>query len=147
VCLGGIIPLPWFSKELKMTYQRTIGFMTYVLILLVRESIFIGWGFSVSYIQELVFLRVGCVTTRSRGTHQRDQEVCISQVEDRPPIAIKPKRKNVSNGEDQRIELGNNKSHQEFLEDQLLKDADKGLSEPTIERKRWAAGRKKDQVW
>ena len=147
MCLGGIIPLPWFSKELKMTYQRTIGFMTYVLILLVRESIFIGWGFSVSYIQELVFLRVGCVTTRSRGTHQRDQEVCISQVEDRPPIAIKPKRKNVSNGEDQRIELGNNKSHQEFLEDQLLKDADKGLSEPTIERKRWAAGRKKDQVW
>ena len=147
MCLGGIIPLPWFSKELKMTYQRTIGFMTYVLILLVRESIFIGWGFSVSYFQELVFLRVGCVTTRSRGTHQRDQEVCISQVEDRPPIAIKPKRKNVSNGEDQRIELGNNKSHQEFLEDQLLKDADKGLSEPTIERKRWAAGRKKDQVW
>jgi hypothetical protein len=27
LCVGGIISLPWFSKELKMTYQRTIGFV------------------------------------------------------------------------------------------------------------------------
>jgi hypothetical protein len=27
VCVGEIISLPWFSKELKMTYQRTTDFV------------------------------------------------------------------------------------------------------------------------
>jgi hypothetical protein len=27
VCIGEIIPLQWFSKELKMTYRRTTGFV------------------------------------------------------------------------------------------------------------------------
>jgi hypothetical protein len=27
VCVGEIISLPWFSKELKMTYRRTTGFV------------------------------------------------------------------------------------------------------------------------
>jgi len=27
LCVGGIIFISWFSKELKMTYQRTTGFV------------------------------------------------------------------------------------------------------------------------
>jgi hypothetical protein len=54
-----------------------------------------------------------------------------SQMQDRPSVVMEPKRKTVSNEEDLqkeldklRIELNNNKSHQEFLEDQLLKKAE-----------------------
>ena len=47
VCVGEIISLPWFSKELKNNYLR--GF---ILILLVRESIFVGWGFSFPIVLE-----------------------------------------------------------------------------------------------
>jgi hypothetical protein len=46
VCVGEIISLPWFSKELKTTYRRTTGFVASSFILLIRESIFVKWGFS-----------------------------------------------------------------------------------------------------
>ena len=39
LCVGEIISLPWFSKELKNNCLCGI-----ILILLVRESIFVGWG-------------------------------------------------------------------------------------------------------
>jgi len=40
VCVGEIISLPWFSNDLsKNNYLRSV-----ILILLVRESIFVGWG-------------------------------------------------------------------------------------------------------
>ena len=28
MCVGGIISLPWLSKDLKKTYRRTTGFVT-----------------------------------------------------------------------------------------------------------------------
>jgi hypothetical protein len=48
LCVGGIISLSLFSKELKMTYQKNNWLRGVILILLVRESIFIGRGCSVS---------------------------------------------------------------------------------------------------
>ena len=44
LCVGEIISLSWFSKELKMTYRRTTIFVASSFLLLVRESIFVGWG-------------------------------------------------------------------------------------------------------
>jgi hypothetical protein len=43
----GIISLPWFSKELKNDLSKNNYLCGVILILLVRESIFVGWGFSV----------------------------------------------------------------------------------------------------
>jgi hypothetical protein len=45
VCLSEIIPLPWFSKELKNDVSKNNYLRGVIFILLVRESIFIGWGF------------------------------------------------------------------------------------------------------
>jgi len=47
VCVGEIISLPWFSKELKNNSSKNNCLRGVILILLVRESIFVGWGFSV----------------------------------------------------------------------------------------------------
>jgi hypothetical protein len=44
VCVGEIISLPWFSKELKNDLSKNC-LRGVILILLFRESIFIGWGF------------------------------------------------------------------------------------------------------
>jgi hypothetical protein len=44
VCVGEIISLPWFSKELKNDLSKNNCFRGVILILLVRESIFVGWG-------------------------------------------------------------------------------------------------------
>jgi hypothetical protein len=44
VCVGEIIPLPWFSKELKNDLSKNNCLRGIILILLVRESIFVGWG-------------------------------------------------------------------------------------------------------
>jgi len=44
VCVGEIISLPWFSKELKNNLSKNNCLRDVILILLVRESIFIGWG-------------------------------------------------------------------------------------------------------
>jgi hypothetical protein len=45
LCTGGIISLSWFSKELndlsKNNWLRGV-----IFILLIRELIFVGWGFS-----------------------------------------------------------------------------------------------------
>ena len=46
VCVGEIIPLPWFSKELKNDLSKNNYLRDVILILFVRESIFVGWGFS-----------------------------------------------------------------------------------------------------
>jgi hypothetical protein len=43
--VGKIISLPWFSKELKNNLSKNNCLCDIILILLVRESIFIGWGF------------------------------------------------------------------------------------------------------
>jgi hypothetical protein len=48
VCVGEIISLPWFSKELKNDLSKNNCFRGVIFTLLVCESIFIGWGFSVS---------------------------------------------------------------------------------------------------
>ena len=40
-----IIPLSWFSKELKNDLSKKNCLRGIILILLVRESIFVGWGF------------------------------------------------------------------------------------------------------
>jgi hypothetical protein len=45
VCVGEIIFLPWFSKELKNDLYKNNYLRGIILILLVRESIFVGWGF------------------------------------------------------------------------------------------------------
>jgi hypothetical protein len=44
VCVGEIISLPWFSKELKNDLSNNNCLRGVILILLVRKSIFIGWG-------------------------------------------------------------------------------------------------------
>jgi len=46
VCVGEIISLPWFSKELKNDLSKNNYLRGVILILLVRESIFVGWGSS-----------------------------------------------------------------------------------------------------
>jgi len=42
VCIGGIISLLWFSKELKNNLSKNNWLCGVILILLVRESIFVG---------------------------------------------------------------------------------------------------------
>jgi len=45
VCVGEIIiSLPWFSKEMKNDLSKNNCLRGVILILLVRESIFVGWG-------------------------------------------------------------------------------------------------------
>jgi hypothetical protein len=44
VCVGEIISLPWFSKELKNDLSKNNCLRGVILILLVCESIFVGWG-------------------------------------------------------------------------------------------------------
>jgi hypothetical protein len=44
VCVGEIISLPWFSKELKNDLSKNNCLHGVILILLVRQSIFVGWG-------------------------------------------------------------------------------------------------------
>jgi len=85
VCIGEIISLSWFSKELKNDLSKKNCLRGVILIVLVRKSIFVGWGFSFPIVlvpryklslchtpikpdftwlfRELVSLRVGCVTT------------------------------------------------------------------------------------
>jgi hypothetical protein len=50
VCAGEIIPLPWFSKELKNDLSKNNCLRGVILILLVCESIFVVWGFSFSIV-------------------------------------------------------------------------------------------------
>jgi len=45
VCVGGIIPLPWFSKELKTTYRRTTGFVASSLYFSFANQYSLGGGF------------------------------------------------------------------------------------------------------
>jgi hypothetical protein len=44
LCVGGIISLSWFSKELKNNLSKNNWLCGVILILLIHESIFIGWG-------------------------------------------------------------------------------------------------------
>ena len=44
VCVGEIISIPWFSKELKNNLSKNNCLHGVILILLLRESIFVGWG-------------------------------------------------------------------------------------------------------
>jgi len=46
VCVGEIISLPWFPKELKNDLSKNNCLRGVILILLVRKSIFVGWGSS-----------------------------------------------------------------------------------------------------
>jgi hypothetical protein len=101
VCVGEIISLPWFSKELKNDLSKNNCLRGVILILLVRESIFVRWGslFSIvndlgtsylcvtllSYLiyltfRELVSLRVGCMTqcVITRFASFINDETCIS---------------------------------------------------------------------
>jgi hypothetical protein len=45
VCVGGIIPLPWFSKEPKNNLSNNKWLCGIILIHLIPELIFVGWGF------------------------------------------------------------------------------------------------------
>jgi hypothetical protein len=46
LCAGGMISLPWFSKELKNDLSKNNWLRGVILIFLVRESIFVGPRFS-----------------------------------------------------------------------------------------------------
>ena len=48
VCVGEIISLPWFSKELKNDLSKNNYLRGVIFIRLIRESIVVGWGFSIS---------------------------------------------------------------------------------------------------
>jgi hypothetical protein len=86
LCVGGIICLPWFSKELKNDLSKNNWLHGIILILLIRESIFVGWGFSFPivlvprYKLSLYHIPIkpdllgfsncmGCLTAWSRGSH------------------------------------------------------------------------------
>jgi len=45
VCVGEIISFPWFSKELKTTYQRTTNFVASSLYLSFANQYSLGGGF------------------------------------------------------------------------------------------------------
>jgi hypothetical protein len=45
VCVGALISLPWFSKEMKNNLSKNNCLHGVILILFIRESIFVGWGF------------------------------------------------------------------------------------------------------
>ena len=44
MCVGEIISLPWFFKELKNDLSKNNCLRSVILILLFHESIFVGWG-------------------------------------------------------------------------------------------------------
>ena len=44
LCVGEIFSFSWFSKGLKMIYQRTTDFVASSFILLIYKSIFVRWG-------------------------------------------------------------------------------------------------------
>jgi hypothetical protein len=46
VCVGEIISLSWFSKELKTTYRRTTSFVASSLCLSFANQYFLSGGFS-----------------------------------------------------------------------------------------------------
>jgi hypothetical protein len=46
LCVGGIIFFSWFSKELNNDLSKNNYLHGVILILLVGESICVGWGFS-----------------------------------------------------------------------------------------------------
>jgi hypothetical protein len=48
VCVGEIISLPWFSKELKTTYVRTTDFVASSLYFSFANQYSLGRGFSIS---------------------------------------------------------------------------------------------------
>ena len=50
MCAGKIISLPWFSKELKITYRRTIGFVASSLYFSFANQYLLGRGFSFSIV-------------------------------------------------------------------------------------------------
>jgi hypothetical protein len=50
MCVGEILSLPWFAKELKNDLSKNNRLRGVILILLVRESIFVGWGFPFSIV-------------------------------------------------------------------------------------------------
>jgi len=50
VCVGEIISLPWFSKELKTTYQITTGFVATSLHFSFMNQYLLGGGFSFSIV-------------------------------------------------------------------------------------------------
>jgi hypothetical protein len=45
LCVGETISFPWFSKELKNDLSKNNWLRGIILILLLCESIFVGWGF------------------------------------------------------------------------------------------------------
>ena len=45
LCVGEIISLPWFSKELKNDLWKNNWHRGFIFILLIHELIFVGWGF------------------------------------------------------------------------------------------------------
>jgi hypothetical protein len=50
VWIGEILSLIWFYKELKNDLSKNNCFRGVILVLLIRESIFIGWGFPFSIV-------------------------------------------------------------------------------------------------
>jgi hypothetical protein len=102
LCVGGIISLSWFSKELKRTYRRTTNFMASSLYFSFANQYLLGgvsisnycWCLGTSYLcvallsnliyfafRELVHLRGGCGTTGSWGLHHLVSELgSINQI-------------------------------------------------------------------
>jgi hypothetical protein len=84
VCVGEIISLPWFSKELKNDLSKNNYLRGVILILLVRESIFVGWGspFPIVLVPRYKLslchtpiTPMGCMTMWSRGSHHLYQSL------------------------------------------------------------------------
>jgi hypothetical protein len=66
VCVSELISLPWFSKELKMSYQRTFGFVASSLYLSFANQYLLGGGFPFP-----IVLDANLVITWSHNLHAK----------------------------------------------------------------------------
>jgi hypothetical protein len=73
VCVGEIIFIPWFSKDLKMTYRRTTGFMASSLYFLFANQYSLGGGFPFAIVLVPRY-KLSLCHTESRGEQKNKKK-------------------------------------------------------------------------
>jgi hypothetical protein len=73
VCVGEIIFIPWFSKDLKMTYRRTTGFMASSLYFLFANQYSLGGGFPFAIVLVPRY-KLSLCRTESRGEQKNKKK-------------------------------------------------------------------------
>ena len=72
MCVGEIIFIPWFSKDLKMTYRRTTGFMASSLYFLFANQYSLGGGFPFAIVLVPRY-KLSLCHTESRGEQKKQK--------------------------------------------------------------------------